>query len=64
MELSHTRRSGSGRPRNIDLRQDRRIVRAAAAAGIAPREEIGHMFSFFVANGYIYIYEGIKAKVV
>ena len=32
VEDSHTNKPGSGRPRNIDARQDRRIVRTALAA--------------------------------
>ena len=40
VEHSHNRRLGSGRPCNIDARQDRRIVQAAVAARTASREEI------------------------
>ena len=34
VEHSHTRRPGSGRPRNTDARQDRRIVPTAVAASM------------------------------
>ena len=40
VEQSHTRRPGSGQPRNTDARQDRRIVRAAVAL---PGKKSGHM---------------------
>ena len=40
VEHSHTHRSGYGRPRNTDARQDRRIVRATIPARRAPREGI------------------------
>ena len=40
VEYSHTRRPGSGRPRNTDSYQDQRIVRAAVAAQTVYRDEI------------------------
>ena len=40
VEHSYTRRSGTGRPRSTDARQDRSIMRAAVAARTASREEI------------------------
>ena len=40
VEHSHTHRPGSGRPRNTDACQERRILRATMAARTASREEI------------------------